>query len=138
MSAESQRLTQFLNVDLDLRAKLGLDELVAALANKVVVLSQESSDKSLQFASLELNSGPDELSLDETLRALIEAVQRLSPDMHALWDGCVLRQINIGIQAGLEPKSCEFDISKETVAMLAGMNCSLLFTVYAVRLPSRA
>jgi hypothetical protein len=126
MSSENKSVTEFLNVDLDIRAQDGLQTLLDALAPFVVVLNQTE-----KTASLELNESCS--SLEETAAGLIEAVNSLPPEAKAIWERCELRSLNIGIQAGAEPQSSGFAISKETVSAIADARLEVVFTVYASR-----
>jgi hypothetical protein len=103
---KSSANTEFLNVDLDLRAKRGLGILLQGLEPFAFVLHQ--TDKQ---ASLELN-GKSRPSLERTFLGLIKAVQSLPPEAATIWKNCDYRIFNVGVQAGREPYSTEFSISR--------------------------
>ncbi|WP_065754187.1 hypothetical protein [Bradyrhizobium paxllaeri] len=126
MSSNGKSVTQFLNVDLDIRVQAGLQALLDAMGSSVIVLNQTA-----QTASVELNE--DSLSLEETTAKLVELVNSLSPEARTIWGQCELRSLNIGIQAGVEPHSSEFAISKETVSAIADAGFEVVVTVYASR-----
>src|SRR5262245_40126796 len=107
MSSNDKSVTQFLNVDLDIRVQGGLETVLDAIGSSVIVLNQTA-----QTASVELNAY--DLSLEETAARLAELVNSLPPEVKTIWGQCELRSLNVGIQAGIEPYSSEFAISKET------------------------
>ncbi|KRR25055.1 hypothetical protein CQ14_25605 [Bradyrhizobium lablabi] len=126
MSSNDKSVTQFLNVDLDIRVQGGLETLLDAMGSSVVVLNQAA-----QTASVELNAY--DLSLEEAAARLAELVNSLSPEARTIWGQCELRSLNIGILAGVEPHSSEFAISKETVSAIADAGLEVVVTVYAPR-----
>ena len=126
MSSDDKSVTEFLNVDLDIRVQAGLAALLDAMGSSVVVLNQTG-----QTASVELNE--ENLSLEETTARLVELVNSLPPEAKTIWEQCELRSLNVGIRAGVEPHSSEFAISKETVSAIADAGFEVVFTVYAPR-----
>jgi hypothetical protein len=126
MASKDRSVTEFLNVDLDIRVQAGLETLLDAMASYVIVLNQTA-----QTVSVELNESCS--SLEETTAKLIELVNSLSPEAKTIWGQCELRSLNIGIQAGVEPYSSAFAISKETVLAIADAGFEVVVTVYASR-----
>jgi hypothetical protein len=121
---KKESVTRFLNVDLDLRAEAGLEELLGYLAPSVLVLNRTEME-----ASLELNQ--DFSSLEETVAGFIALIRSLPPQAMSLWERCELRRMNIGIQAGTQPHQALFVLSKDAVASLADVRAEVMFTVYA-------
>lgn len=132
MSASSQRVTELLNVGLELRTEGELEDFLAALGNKITVTGREGPNTSLFYASLEFKEKCN--SVDETVATVLTTVRSLPPNIQAIWDGCVSRQVNIGIQAGIEPANCQFDLSDKTAVLLASMRCGLGVIVHSVAL----
>jgi len=126
MSSKDKSVTTFLNVDLDIRVQAGLETLLDAMGSSVIVLNQTE-----KTTSVELNE--DSLSLEATTARLVELVSSLPPEAKTIWGQCELRSLNIGIQAGVEPHSSAFAISKETVSAIADAGLEVVFTVYASR-----
>ena len=126
MSSNDKSVTQFLNVDLDIRVQAGLQTLLDAMGSSVIVLNQTA-----QTASVELNQ--ENMSLEETTAKLVELVNSLPPEAKTIWGQCELRSLNVGIQAGVEPHSSEFAISQETVSAIADAGLEIVVTVYASR-----
>jgi hypothetical protein len=126
MPPKEESVTQFLNVDLDIRVRAGLEELLRSMAPSVIVLHQAE-----QSASVELNE--DSLSLDETIVKLVELIKSLPSQARNIWDQCEARELNIGIQAGNEPYAATFAISSKAVLMLAEAKFEVIITTYAPR-----
>ena len=124
MPASGNATTRFLNVDVDLRARNGLDELLEYFDPSVVVLNRTAHD-----ASVEL--GSDFASLEETLLKIAELVGSMPPPTQSIWSQCDFRRMNIGIQSGTKPHASLFTISRETVALLARFQFEIMFTVYS-------
>lgn len=118
--------TRFLNVDLDLRARAGLAELVRALEPTMTVMHHHGD-----FASLELHEQSEDI--DDAMRRFAELIHALAPEARALWDACESRQMNIGIQAGAEPHSIGFGLSFHSMGLLVGIGAEVEFTVYGAR-----
>jgi hypothetical protein len=126
MPPKEESVTQFLNVDLDIRARAGLEELLRSMAPPVIVLHQAE-----QFAVVELSENYP--SLDETIVKLVELIKSLPVQARSIWDQCEERAISIGIQAGSEPHAATFAISSKTVLMLAEAKFEVIITTYAPR-----
>lgn len=127
-NAPTDSATSFLNVDLDLRAEHGLDDLLRYFGDDVLVLHRSGQD-----AWLEL--GNDHTALEPCARDWIALVQSLSDDGRRLWDQCDYRKLNVGIQAGVEPHAEYFTMSRDVVALLASVQFELVFTIYAASVP---
>jgi len=124
MASDPQSLTEFLNVDLDLRGD-GLEELLRYLGSSVLVMHQTAHE-----LALELSNRVDE-PLDETLAKWIELLQSLPEPARAIWDRCELRSMNIGIQSAEKPHSALFTIPSSRVSQLASLQAEIVVTVYA-------
>jgi hypothetical protein len=117
-------LTSFLNIDLDIRHRSRLDDLIAHLEPAFLVLKRDGNDASLELAE-------DRETLEETALGIVKCVQKLPPEAKDIWAGCDFRRDNAGIQAGGRPHAACFSISQDTVQLLAGLHCEVVFTVYA-------
>jgi len=120
----ASRPTAFLNVDLDLRAQSGLEELLKSLGSSVVVLHQSKHEASVELVS-------EFGTLEETAANFVALIESLSPRARNIWDEFESRTLNVGIQAGSEPHAASFEISSETIASLARAKVAVIFTVYA-------
>jgi hypothetical protein len=123
MNLSPESTTEFLNVDLDLHGRDGLDDLIDAFGGSVFVLQRTAHQLSLEMTQ----SFP---SADETLLGWVSLIEKLSPRARRLWDRCELRSFNIGIRAGRRPHQMCFDISKRAVSSVADVQSEIAITVY--------
>jgi hypothetical protein len=119
--------TRFLNVDLDIRLRRGLDELLPYFEKAMFVLHREAGR-----ALLEVNGAGSRSTLERTILKMIEAIRSLPPEARTLWDRCESRKFDIGVQAGVHPRNANFRISSDTLAALAEVRGEVVFAVYAV------
>jgi len=124
MPSKEESVTEFLTVDLDIRARAGLEELLRSMAPSAFVLNQSE-----HFASVELNE--EALSLEETVVKFIELMESFPPATRDIWNRCEWRSLNIGIQAGSKPHSSTFALSERIVSLIAAVKLEVVFTVYA-------
>ena len=120
--------TRFLNVDLDIRAKYGLEELLEAFGSKVIDLKCQNE------GCLSLEAAEQSQSVDGAILEFFNIICALPPKERSIWDVCEKRSMNIGIQAGTFPYSENFCLSSETIKILSSMNVEIIFTVYAADL----
>jgi hypothetical protein len=123
MSPSPGSTTEFLNVDLDLRAQEGLDDLAEAFGASVIVMQRAA-----HLLSLEMNQPFS--SVEETLLGWVSLVEKLPPRARELWDQCELRSFNIGILAGKSPHQAGFRISQRVVSLVSEIGSEIAITVY--------
>jgi hypothetical protein len=126
--------THFLNVDLDIHSSRDLQALVTNLGQKVIVLYAGRIKRTYR-AHLELAKITK--TADATIRcfcALIKALPRVDRD---LWNSAKVRDLNIGVQAGTQPHSCEFVVALETFKAAHELGARIVFTVYAPEQPTK-
>ena len=128
MSSTESSATRFLNVDLDIHADAGVDDLIEHFGDSVLVLNRTQHSVSLELTR-EYNS------LEECVSAFIDHVESLPPEAMGLWKACRSRRLNVGIQAGTEPHESYFNVPHSVVASIAKNGFELLFTVYAAKMP---
>ncbi|WP_315759677.1 DUF3658 domain-containing protein [Bradyrhizobium sp. SZCCHNRI2007] len=120
-------VTEFLNIDLDIRGHApDVEAFLRSIESSVIVLSQSGEQ-----ASVELNKHC--ASLEETALALIELIGRLPPEARNIWERLECRQLNVGIRAGYEPHAAAFAMSTKTVGLVAALQFDIVFTVYSPR-----
>jgi hypothetical protein len=124
MNSSPESATEFLNIDLDLHGRDGLDDLIDAFGASVFVLQRTAHQLSLEMT----DTFP---SADETLLGWVSLIERLSPRARGLWDQCELRSFNIGIRAGRSPHQMCFEISRRAVSLVADVQSEIAITVYA-------
>jgi hypothetical protein len=118
--------TEFLNVDLDIRARSRLHDLLMPIARRILVLHQTERE-----ASIELSANAT--SLEPTILRFVRLIKSLPPEARNIWDRCQYRRMNIGIQAGTEPYAAEFALSHKALTALASIHAEIVVTVYAPR-----
>lgn len=121
--------TRFLNVDLDLRRRSGLVQLVRALEPALISLRVSEQD-----ATLELAKQPE--GVGEAIDDIAMEVERLPAVLRATWDSCTSRTMNVGIGAGGEPHEMLFAVPLSSLLRLTAIGADLAFTVYGSRAPS--
>jgi hypothetical protein len=125
MMRSEKTVTNFLNVDLDIRGNAGdLEDFLKSIETSVVVLSHTGQEASIELAK-------ECASLEETVLALIELVGALQPKPKNICDRLDFRRLNVGIQAACEPHAAFFPISAKAVELMAALRFEILFTVYA-------
>ena len=125
------RKTEFLNVDLVLRHAGGLRKLLRALRSGTVVLHAEE-----KFAIVQSKEHPK--TIEAAIAGLLEPIDALTKAARAIWDGCGVRQFDIGIQAGEKPNSTEFKVSCESIERIRSVGGEVVITIYGSGLPEVA
>jgi hypothetical protein len=133
VKANTEKLTHFLNVDLDIYSKYDLQPLVTAMSDKVFVLHVGRYKRTYR-AHLELAASGLAKSPDSTLRKFCALIGTLPRTAVEVWNAAKVRDFNIGVQAGTQPNSFEFALAPETVRAVSEVNARIAFTVYAAGL----
>jgi hypothetical protein len=124
---------KFLNVDLDVYSRSDLQPLVSGFGDKVFAL-YVGRERGTYSANLELAGY--EPSADSTIRTFCELVRALPKTERAMWNAAKRREFNVGLQAGLEPLTCdEFRIETQTLKAVAELGGVIVLSVYG---PERA
>jgi hypothetical protein len=136
MSAE----TSFLNVDLDIRTHAGLDRLLRYFEQHCDVLHHTEHEAVLENLRIVQHHTEHEAVLesllpdgdiDDMIRAFLRILAGMDEDLQALWRGCEMRRMNIGIEAGGRPRAAVFLIGAEVMKGLVDAGCDVAITVYA-------
>lgn len=122
--------THYANVDLDIYARVPLDGLVQALGDEVFVMYVGGERRKYE-AHLELAASHMAMSADDTIAGLIRLIRRLPRAYRKIWDSAQRREFNLGIEAGLEPRSFELRLQQATLKTIADVRGVLVITVYA-------
>jgi hypothetical protein len=120
------RKTTFLNVDLELRAKKELKELVKAFEPGAMALNCIKT-KDGYLANLELARQPTDA--EAAIRKFVALIERLPPRARARWNH-TKRDFAIGVEAGSAPSSFELALSPEVLELAAGVGAGVAFVVY--------
>jgi len=122
--------THFINVDLDLASSESLAPLLEAWGDEVIVLHHTLVPGRGSEAGLEVTAMTT--TAQQTIRCFVRLVQRLDPELRALWDGFTERVLDIGIQSGTDgPHYWRFELSPKTLAEIQEIGARLAFTVYS-------
>lgn len=127
-SAQADKKTRFLNVDLDIYSNTNLKLLVAALGEGVFALYMGREGR-LWSAHLELAEQPK--SADAAIRRFTELILALPPAKRRHWDAASTRDFNIGVQAGSRTRMWELKIAPRTIQSVSSLKARLVVTVYA-------
>ena len=121
------RETTFLNVDVDVLSANQLEPLAAALGRNVSVhyVGREGRHYGAHFSLY--NPGTPDRAV-RTLTALIESLPKAA---RSCWKRARQRVFNIGVQAGVEPRSHETIIGVAAMEAISRTGGSLTFTIYA-------
>ncbi len=114
----------FQNVDLDLTFAGDVELLLRELGESAMQLNRIET-----FASFDLRDG-FVASADEAIAGFAELVRGLSPEARAVWDGCLRRTMNVGVDGPVESQSFLFGVSSRSIASLVELGADLVFTVY--------
>ena len=123
MSGEA---THFLNVDLELVTTGEIDPLLDAWGALVMLRDSVEDGRRTIWVELE-EEYPD---VDSTLGGFLELIESLPASLRQLWDNCVDRCFNVGIQAGTSANSVAFSIASSTLRTIANADARIEFTVY--------
>ncbi len=120
--------SHFLNVDLDLFSKSNLQPLVTAMGDAVFVLHvgryKRTYRAHLEIPGLVKNA-------DSAIQKFCSLIRSLPSEARQLWDSAKRRELNIGVQAGLQPDAYEIPLTTETLRAASGVNARIVFTIYA-------
>jgi hypothetical protein len=93
---------QFLNIDLVLESREGLDPILEDFENEVVLMYQTQS-RGLHRAAVELARIDGDA--DTTMNWLCNLVENLEPEARAAWESCLSRVFDIGYVSGDTPRA---------------------------------
>lgn len=120
----------YINTDLDLVAAFDLAVLSEALSSAgLLELHMSEHDDGLWYATFEAGAQFDEP--EETMAALLSAIDSLDAESQQLWSACRSRVFNIGYESGDEPRSFRNSVSHSVLERVVATNASLHITLYA-------
>jgi hypothetical protein len=124
----------YLNTDLDLTSAEDLTALAAAFESGGAPALQVTHgadalwhaifETSAQFAEPEPN-----------IAAMLAIVESLAGPLRSMWDGCTLREFNIGYDCGDEPWAFNQGLPADLLGRMAAAGASLRVTLYPDREP---
>jgi hypothetical protein len=122
-----QTKTHFLNVDLELRSKHELTELVQAFEPGAMALSCMAIEDGY-LANLELDTQPTEA--EAAIRSFVNLIEMLPPRARDLWNEASMRDFSIGVEAGATPSHFEFALTPAVLKLAANVGAQITFVVY--------
>jgi hypothetical protein len=126
----------YLNTDLDVWSPVNLTDLATGLAaNGVNSLHVTELDNETWYATFEADDCFDEP--EETIAALLAAIEALPPMMRDVWTSCTRREFNIGYDCGDEPWEFNQLLSSGLLERLVRMGGSIRITLYPDRSDGR-
>ncbi len=127
----------YLNTDLDLTSADDLSGLATALeAQGVRALHVAHADNGLWLARFETDEQFAEP--ESSIAAMLSAIESLEKPLRLIWDGCSLREFNIGYDCGAEPWAFNQGLSTALLGRIAAAGATLRITLYPDRPPTEA
>ncbi|MHC5541420.1 hypothetical protein ACYOEI_24630 [Singulisphaera rosea] len=122
----------YLNTDLVLHSADDLTELAEAFkAAGVPPMYVTHEEDGLWYAYFETHERFEELG--PNIAAMVEVVESWTGPLRSVWDGCTLREFNVGYDCGAEPWAFNQGLSTELLGRIAAVGGSLRFTLYPDR-----
>jgi hypothetical protein len=118
----------FLNVDLDMESKSTLRPLARELGDKVVVMfsGRIKGRHCLFIESAGMHKGPE-----ETINALCDLIEGLSPAGMRVWKAARKKTFDVGYEARLSSKLANhFKLRPSVIRRVANLGASLAVTFY--------
>lgn len=120
-----EKVTHFLNIDLEVWSRRRLDALVEGFGESNLYVGPMGRLQLATFEALRASSNPDVVA-----RALVSRARKLSGEAKKLWEGAVRRDFNVGIQGGLGPRTTEVMLSRASLRAIFEIGGSVVITVY--------
>ncbi len=125
---------QYLNTDLDLISPVDLSALALIFKTRGVYPLHVTHDEGHPwYATFERDSA-DEYSEPEEpqhhIEVMLAAIESLEEPHRSVWQGCTLREFNIGYDCGTEPWAFNQGLTAELLGRMAAVGGSLRFTLY--------
>ena len=122
-------LIRYLNTDLDLVSTTELDAVVRALeAGGVYALHADRRDDGLWHATFETQR--TYRAAEENVGAFLAVIEGIAPEVRAVWDGCRVREFNVGYDSGDEPWAFNQGLCARTLGRMAAAGAGLRVTIY--------
>ncbi len=126
---------EYLNTDLDVWSELDLTKLATCLGiYGVNALHVTRLDDGTWYATFETDDCYKEP--EETISALLTAIEALPKDEHDIWVKCSRCEFNVGYDCGEEPWEFNQGLSHGLLGRLAQVGGSLRVTLYPDRTPT--
>jgi hypothetical protein len=118
---------EYLNTDLQIESLADLTIIVEELGEEMFVLFNGQA-RGYNMVSFETNDSHS--SADETINHFCLLIENLSPQARIVWDGCVVREFDIGYQGGDSGNSFRSELRAMTVKRVAALDAHITVTIY--------
>ena len=119
----------FINVDLDLKSTGALSPLHEAWSDRVGRLYTPEKDRRRHWLRLELSAQPRDP--EAGILEFCRMVRRLRGAARTAWQKASSKELDIGIQAGLEKRAAEWVLSRKVVNAMREVGAHVRVTVYS-------
>ena len=120
--------TFYANTDLELVSASGVPELISDFKKHSNVMSYVKGDDGNWYANIEA-SNDNKTIADDDIFSLINIVKMLGSKSLSQWNGCKIRNINIGFECG-ETWAYQHRLSSDSIMLAASVNSSISVTMY--------
>ncbi|QDT67004.1 hypothetical protein [Calycomorphotria hydatis] len=133
---------EYLNTNLDLRSTDDLTALTQHFEQSGVdCLHVCQGSDGLWYATLETidhetenrDRGGNYQEPEPNIAAFLNTIESLPKELYRVWQGCELREFNIGYDCGNEPWSFNQGLSNTLLSRIANVGVSLRWTLYPER-----
>jgi hypothetical protein len=125
-------LIQYLNTDLELIAGEDLSTLAAHFeANGFFSLRCDRHTDGQWYGNFETDQSYEEP--ETNIQAMLTVIESLDGSARCVWQGCSMRQFNIGYDCGSDPWAFNNGLATETLRRIAASGASLRITIYPER-----
>ncbi len=126
----------YLNTDLDLTSADDLTALARSFRRRgIFTLHTARAEDGLWYATFEVLDQHAEP--EHAIAAMLAVVEGLSKRLRLAWDGCSLREFNVGYDCGLEPWAFNQGLTAGLLGRMAAAGTSLRVTLYPDREPRK-
>ncbi|OZY41626.1 hypothetical protein CJF43_12280 [Pseudomonas fragi] len=129
----------YINTDLMLTAAVDLAPLAQAMAPgdlpdiSISCLHDSQADGGLYHSVFEAFGPQGSYSTpDESIKALLDAVEQLPQALQRMWRACTKKTLNIGYNSGVTPGYVSHPIPIDTLLRMQSLGVDLCITVYSL------
>ena len=116
---------QFLNIDLDIEARVDLSPIIEEFGTRVSVMRYDKIDD-IYIASFETRFSEE----NEIIEEYIALINGLSPATRTIWDNCLRREFDIGYDSGDIPNNFRSVLSPKSIELIARVGGSIAISIY--------
>lgn len=140
MPIDDKSGVHYINTDLMLTAAVDLAPLAQAMAPgdlpdiSISCLHDSQADGGLYHSVFEAFGPQGSYSTpDESIKALLDAVEQLPQALQRMWRACTKKTLNIGYNSGVTPGYVSHPIPIDTLLRMQSLGVDLCITVYSLQ-----